>query len=577
MAEFELGLVGSGVAATALAAKLASVTRLARQEEIDGNKVVKFIASLQRPRVVLLVLPSGNAGDGSSSSSSSSSYGEQLPPDDSVASLLPHLEAGDVLVHVADKEPLLLHPSTNRRGVQWSSSMMESKGILLLDLGVSGGACFMVGGDKRAYELLEPFLTKCAARLCVDTKKTKGKQEEEDGEEDEDDDDENEGGKGKEDRGLSVSNVGALGAGHFLHMVTRGLESALLQLISELVDVLKTNAAMNNAEVAATLAEWSSISNSELESLHLLELTSLVLTREVAADEEDGGAASWKREKECPVPTLPSYLLDKVLDQEPSTCTSDGDGSVGTQHAIHEASRRGVAIPTITSSLDARLLSSLKHERVAASRVLRGPHEIPHVERHQIVEDAKNALAASITCAFAQGLCLIQSGSDAHGLNIDVAEILRVWQGASVIRAVTLMEMMRTCFSSAAAAPPPAAGGGGGGGERSGSHCRIKNIITIAPFAASLVRKSNSWRRIATLALASGLPCPSLLASLTYFDTYRRNFLPSVALQHALRDALDATGFVEEAKEQQEGGGEVAFCAWRKRRAVPEKDDEDED
>jgi 6-phosphogluconate dehydrogenase len=44
-----------------------------------------------------------------------------------------------------------------------------------------------------------------------------------------------------------------------------------------------------------------------------------------------------------------------------------------------------------------------------------------------------------------------------------------------------------------------------------------------------------SWRRIVTLCVASGVPCPALSASLNYFDSYRRENLPA-NLTQAQRD-----------------------------------------
>jgi 6-phosphogluconate dehydrogenase len=79
---------------------------------------------------------------------------------------------------------------------------------------------------------------------------------------------------------------------------------------------------------------------------------------------------------------------------------------------IQEAAERNVACPTMAAALDSRYLSGRKDERVAASEILRGPSDIPNVDRAQIVEDARHALFASKVCSYAQGMSLIRAASD---------------------------------------------------------------------------------------------------------------------------------------------------------------------
>ena len=79
---------------------------------------------------------------------------------------------------------------------------------------------------------------------------------------------------------------------------------------------------------------------------------------------------------------------------------------------IQEAAERNVAASTMAAALDIRNISGRKKERVAAAHLLRGPAEIPNVERSQIVEDCKHALFAAKVCSYAQGMCLIKEASD---------------------------------------------------------------------------------------------------------------------------------------------------------------------
>lgn len=99
-----------------------------------------------------------------------------------------------------------------------------------------------------------------------------------------------------------------------------------------------------------------------------------------------------------------SFLVDAILDKT---------GMKGTgRWTIQEAAERNTPAPTMAAALDMRYLSGRKDERVAAAAILRGPTEIPNVDRSQIIEDCKNALYCSKICSYAQGMCLIKAASE---------------------------------------------------------------------------------------------------------------------------------------------------------------------
>jgi len=98
------------------------------------------------------------------------------------------------------------------------------------------------------------------------------------------------------------------------------------------------------------------------------------------------------------------YIVDKILDKT---------GMKGTgRWTIQEAAERNVAASTMAAALDIRYISGRKSERVAAAAILRGPTEIPNVQRGQIIEDCKHALFSAKVCSYAQGMCLIKAASD---------------------------------------------------------------------------------------------------------------------------------------------------------------------
>ena len=134
--------------------------------------------------------------------------------------------------------------------------------------------------------------------------------------------------------------MGPRGAGHYVKMVHNGIEYGDMQLIAEVYDVLTRAAGMSAREIADVFAMWN---EGELRS-YLVEITARVLER---VDSETG-----------------KPLVDLILDE----AQQKGTGKWMSQNAFDV----GAPIPTVNAAVEARLLSALKSERVAASKVLTG-------------------------------------------------------------------------------------------------------------------------------------------------------------------------------------------------------------
>ena len=200
--------------------------------------------------------------------------------------------------------------------------------------------------------------------------------------------------------GPCVTHVGPGGAGHFVKMVHNGIEYGDMQLIAEAWDVLRRGLSMTAEEAAAVFDAWN---DGPLESF-LTELTARVGR---VVDLRTGEA-----------------LVDRVLDK----AGQKGTGKWTAQVALD----LGVPIPTIAAAIDARVLSSLKDERVTASAALTGPEPSAAFERERrpdIVEALEDAFYASRVCTYAQGMALIRAGSSHYRWGIDLAEIGRIWKG----------------------------------------------------------------------------------------------------------------------------------------------------
>jgi 6-phosphogluconate dehydrogenase len=284
------------------------------------------------------------------------------------------------------------------------------------------------------------------------------------------------------DSGPCVTHVGPDGAGHYVKMVHNGIEYGDMQLIAEAYEMLRKGIGATASELAEIFEAWN---HTNLESF-LIEITAHIFR---VKDPESGAS-----------------LVDKVLDK----AGQKGTGKWTAQVALDLA----VPIPTIAAAIDARVLSSMKGERVQASGKLQGaPLPLQAVDRQQFIDDVHDALYASKICSYAQGMALIQAGSREWNWNIDMREMARIWKAGCIIRAKFLDSIMQAY-------------------ERSRD---LPNLLLDDAFSANIATAAPAWRRAVTHAQASGMAVPAMSASLAYFDAYRSANLPQ-NLTQAQRD-----------------------------------------
>ena len=285
--------------------------------------------------------------------------------------------------------------------------------------------------------------------------------------------------------GPCVTHVGPGGAGHFVKMVHNGIEYADMQLIAESWDLMRRGCGMSAAETADVFEEWN---KGALESF-LVELSAQV----------------------CRVmdPVTGQPLVDVVLDKA---------GQKGTgKWTVQVALEIGIAVPTIAAALDARVLSSLKDERIAAATVLTGPQVQPGAAREERLRDLAAALYASRICVYAQGFALIRAAARIHQWNIDIAEVARIWKAGCIIRA-RLLDPLRAAFSATPG---------------------LANAMLDPSLARVIADAQAAWRRVVSLGATDGIPLPAHATALAYYDSYRSARLPQ-NLTQAQRDAFGA-------------------------------------
>ncbi len=385
-----------------------------------------------------------------------------------IEQIAPMLDEGDILVDGGNA----FWGDTDRRnavGKQWK--------FHFIGMGVSGGEegarigpAIMPGGDKAAVEKLMPILTQISAKA------------------------------GKKNAEPCVTWCGEGSAGHFVKMVHNGIEYGDMQMIAEVYDVLTRGLGRDHKACAKIFQGWN---KGELASF-LIELTGKI------ADKPDPK----KKGK---------FLLDAIRD----AAGQKGTGKWTTVAALEH----GVAIPTITAAVDARLISSVKIEREAAAKALKLPRK---KVKGVTVADLAKALYGAKLAAYAQGMRLIVEASKARGYNTPVQEIPAIWRGGCIIRAVFLDRIT----------------------EAFRKQPNLPSLLVAKEFSKDIKRCLPALRKVVAASAVAGIPMPALSASLSYIEAYATARLPAYVTQ-AQRDAFGSHTY-----ERNEKPGEFHHTEW---------------
>ena len=326
---------------------------------VPSYTIEDFVNSLETHRRIILMVKAG------------------APTDATIKSLLPHLDKGDVLIDGGNT----FFQETMRRNEE-----LDNSGINFIGMGVSGGEkgalegpSLMPGGQKEAYDLVEPILKKIAAKA-------------EDGE-------------------ACVTYVGPNGAGHYVKMVHNGIEYGDMELIAESYNLMRNLLGLSNDEISDVFNEWK---DGELKS-YLIDITADILTRK-----DDLGTGK--------------PIVDVILDR----AGNKGTGKWSSQSALE----LGVPQSLITESVYARYISAMKDERVAASQVLPNPEfDLGDVNKKELVEKIRRALYFSKIMSYAQGFEQLRVASENYDWNLNYGDMAKIWREGCIIRAQFLQKI----------------------------------------------------------------------------------------------------------------------------------------
>jgi len=350
-----------------------------------------------------------------------------------------------------------LYTDTERRVAD-----LESRSFGFIGMGVSGGAkgalegpSMMPGGTRAAYEAIEPLLRKMAAQV---------------------------------DDGPCVTYIGPGGAGHFVKTVHNGIEYGIQQILAEAYDLMKRVGGLGGVEMADVLKHWNS---TEEMSSFLVEITEVCLRTK---DPETG-----------------ADLVEQIVD-------AAGQKGTGLWTVV-SALQMGVAVPTIYAALNARVLSSMRPERLAAASILKAPetHPIDLGSSADAMAPLFDACVLAAIASYAQGMALLQEASILHNYNLDMSAIGQIWKGGCIIRA-RLLQRIQNAYTN---------------------NPQLKNLMLDHWFAEQVNSRLPGLRQVVAGAALAGIPVPCFSSSLDYIDSYRSERLPQNLIQ-AMRDCFGA-------------------------------------
>ncbi len=404
------------------------------------NKIEDFVTALVRPRKIMLLVPAGRIVD------------------TVIDNLIPHLSEGDIIIDGGNS----YFTDTDRR-----EAMLNDKGIHFFGAGVSGGAkgarlgpSIMPGGSKDAYAHLKPIFEAVAAKFNGEP---------------------------------CVAYLGPKSAGNYVKMVHNGIEYGLMQLTSEIYDLLKGGGGYGNAELHELYAKWNA---GRLQSF-LVEISSRIFQ---FADPEGSGE-----------------LLDAILDK----AKQKGTGKWTSQNAMD----LGIPVPTIDISVSMREISAMKADRVRASEAY-AKSDPEKMDKAQLGKLAEEALYFAFVITYAQGLQQLKAASEEYDYDLDLSTIAKIWRAGCIIRAA-LLEDISQAFTE---------------------DNNLVNLLLAPQFISALKETDSSIRELVSYAVANGIPAPGLSNSLTYFDAFTTGRLPLNLIQ-AQRDYFGSHTYERKDKE----------------------------
>ena len=421
--------------------KVDSLNNLNRDNIHGFSDIKDFARSLKSPKTVMMLVPAGKIVDVV------------------IEELLEVLDKGDIIIdggnsHFTDSE---------RRNKD-----LEKKGYHFIGMGVSGGEegarrgpSMMPGGDKNAYKIVEPILKKIAAHVNGEP---------------------------------TVAYMGERSAGHFVKMVHNGIEYALMQLISETYEVLKSGLKLNDNEIHDVFEKWN---EGRLKS-YLIEIT-----RDIFAFKNKGEN---------------HLLLNDIKDE----AKAKGTGKWTSQAAMDLT----IPVPIIDIAVSMRDLSKYKDLRTKASQIYTNAKESKYGDKNEYINKLEQAFYFSMVSAYAQGMHLLYGANEEYDYKLNLDLIAKIWRGGCIIRSEFLEDIYAAYKKDS----------------------KLKHLFLDDAIHKNLVKSLPDMRTIVSDAALHGIATPAFSVALGYFDNFRSEEMPANLIQ-AQRDYFGSHTYELKGKE----------------------------
>jgi len=258
-----------------------------------------------------------------------------------------------------------------------------------------------------------------------------------------------------------------------------------MQLICEAYHLMRDILHMSNDQMSQVFEEWNT---GELDSF-LIDIT-----KDILKFKDESG----------------EYLLEKIRD-------AAGQKGTGKWTAI-SALTYGMPLTLIGESVFSRCLSSLKTERVTASKLLSGPSCSQFKgDKKEFVEKIRQALYASKIISYAQGFMLLKEAAKEFKWKLNYGSIALMWRGGCIIRSAFLGNI-KTAFDK---------------------NPDLSNLLLDDFFRDAIHSCQESWRDVVATSVRLGIPTPAFSSALAFYDGFRTENLPANLIQ-AQRDYFGA-------------------------------------
>ncbi|WDF77861.1 NADP-dependent phosphogluconate dehydrogenase [Mucilaginibacter sp. KACC 22773] len=289
----------------------------------------------------------------------------------------------------------------------------------------------------------------------------------------------------KVDGAPCVTYIGPGASGHFVKMVHNGIEYGMMQLLAETYEVMKKGLKLDNDAMQKVFAQWN---EGRLQSF-LLDITKDIFAFKA--------------------PGTDHLLLDDIKDE----ARAKGTGKWTSQVAMDLQA----PIPTIDSAVSMRDMSKYKALRVKAAGLYAKEPISLDGSTDEIIADLEQAFYFTMIISYAQGMHLLSNASAEYKYDLHLGEIAKIWRGGCIIRSKFLNDIFEAYEKDA----------------------KLEHLLLDSNVQSLVEGALPGIRKLLSKTIAAGIATPAYTASLSYFDAFRSERMPS-NLTQAQRDYFGA-------------------------------------